>query len=236
MIRPIKTILYGGSYFNGPYWVIKDMFYSSLLIYFINYISFKLNYKVKIIIYILAILAAKFVLGLIYFSCLVGALCSIILCNKEIMNKFPNTLNNICCVLCIIMPFGVQDIIYNFLSRKFSTNFILSKLISHFGFNSSIWGTLYFAVFIVLIANNKALKEKLSNDFLCNLNKISFGVYSFHWPLICSIGALCIIKIYRLYIGIICGWLISFGFTIGISILYYLCVEINVNKILNKLK
>ena len=222
IIKPIKTVVYGGAEFNGPFWVIKDMFYASLFIYLINYVSLKLSDKVKFIVYILVILVVKYVFGTIYFSCLVGALSGFIIRNNKIMNKLPNTINGICCTLCIVMSLGGQKKIFLFLSQKFSTNFILCKLISCFEFNNSIWGTLYFAVFIIFVYYNKSVKEKLSKDILCNLNKISFGIYSFHWPVMCSIGALCIIKMSDLFMGIICGWLISFELTICISILYHI--------------
>lgn len=234
-LGPIKTVVHGGSEFNGPYWVIKDMFYASLVIYFINYISYRLNENIKIMIYILAIIVAKLFLGQIYFSCLVGGISGVILHNNKLIDKFPDIVNGIICIMSIVLPLGGHQFIYNFLCEKINNNSEMYSIISYLKFNSDVYGTLYFAVLIVFITYNKSIKRMLSNTILGDLNKISFGVYSFHWPIICSIGALCMIKTTDIHSGIICGWLISFVITIGISIFYYFYVEINVSKLLKKI-
>lgn len=59
---------------------------------------------------------------------------------------------------------------------------------------NSYWTILYFIVLLLCIKNNHKMKIQLSNIIFVYLNKISFGIYSLHWPIVCSLGALVIVS------------------------------------------
>lgn len=91
--------------------------------------------------------------------------------------------------------------------------------VRYFEFRNITWGVLYFALLIFLLSNNNTFQNVLSSNALCKLNEISFGVYSFHWPLICSIGALLMIALPSKN-GIIASWTICIISSIIVSVFY----------------
>lgn len=195
LIDPIKTIFLGGSKFNHPYWVIRDMFYSSIIIYFINYLTKRLNINatINITIYIILMLFTGICFQVVYPGCLMGALCGTIYRDfKNIINRIPQAINNLVCALCFIMPFGLHNLIYNAIIKLL--NYHTITVINYFRFISYLWGVIYFAIFIIMATNNRYIQKIFSSKLFCRLNDISFGVYSFHMPLLCSIGALIMIK------------------------------------------
>lgn len=82
---------------------------------------------------------------------------------------------------------------------------------------------------IIWIERTPFIQRVLSSSMLLFAGRTSFGVYSFHWPVICSIGSLCLIKgiqlswdariiyFFALFVSIMC--------TLFLSVLYHLTVE-----------
>lgn len=234
---PIKTVLVGGSEFNAPYWVIKDMFLSSVLIYFINFVIEKLGEKrvLNIFIYLFVILAGGFLISPIISACLSGALCGVLLKNlKNYIEKIPETINHILCLLCIVFPFGLHNVIYYLVKKCLDIANITVEIMKYLEFRDTSWGVFYFTLLVLLLSGNKGIQKILSCKVLCKFNKISFGIYSFHWPLICSIGAL-LILVRPSKLGMIMGWIVCIIITFGVSIFYHIVFENNINKIMKKI-
>ena len=84
------------------------------------------------------------------------------------------------------------------------------------------------------------LQHLFASKPLLTLNKISFGVYAFHWPVICSIGSYVLLKGIKWQLNPIVSYLtafvISLIFVILISIVYYHTVEKITTKTIKHLK
>ena len=236
LIDPIKTVLLGGSKFNSPYWVIRDMFFSSILIYLISFVILKIKANKLIIIttYVIAIVITRLILGTVIPVCITGALCGIIVKEfGEKIKKIPQIFNTVICAFCFIMPFGLHNVLFRGVETVFHLLGVEIGIFVHLKFSDGTWAVLYFALFIIMLNGNKVIQGALSGKVLHELSKISFGIYSFHWPLFCSVGALMMLK-FPIKNGIILSWIVCISLAILISIFYHVVFEKNINKILKK--
>lgn len=212
------------------------MFLSSVLIYAINFISRKVGDKrfFNILIYVFIILVSGIVISHVISACLTGALCGVLLKYFKLhIEKIPQKVNNALCVLCILFPFGLHNILYSLVVKCFDIMGVTIGIVRYLAFRDAVWGVLYFALLILLLSSNNIIQNALSCKALRKLNQFSFGIYSFHWPLICSIGALIMIAM-PLKNGIIVAWVICIIITFAVSIIYHFIFEKNINRLLNK--
>ena len=209
--EPFRVLLLGESVFSPVWWVLKSMFFASLLVYLITYAG-NLRFSNQASSPIASVAASLvFILFFIYsgkdiyFSVLIGALygyCEQAVCKAIEHRKW------ICWLMLVAPVVGFQD--PNCISKP---------------------GVLFFtdASFVCFIIAVEHLK--LPNALFTKLDKlgsISFGIYSLHWPVFCSIGLLIIIKGITKMQGFLI-YLISITvcvlITIGLSILFWASVE-----------
>ena len=88
---------------------------------------------------------------------------------------------------------------------------------------SSISMLLMFGLLLFVVPKNEKINRVLSHEKMDYLGKISFGVYSIHWPLFCSLSTLLIISLWQSLgiFAIFLAILLSIALTIFLSILYY---------------
>ena len=109
--------------------------------------------------------------------------------------------------------------------------FYLSILVITLGMsvlNKSYMQQLFFLALIVCIPRIKIFNELLSSKVFEFIGIISFGIYSFHWPLYCSIGGLIMVQLTPqtgLFLSIMIAMLSSFVATIIISWMYHVSCE-----------
>lgn len=162
---PTDVLLFGKSVLNGPYWVLREMFISSVLIYILKYYYFACSKKHEAMSFsALVMITISFaVVSPVITACLIGMLISICEDVEGILNK---------------PYFAFWVIVVAMLQYAFRDIF-----------------NLFFICLIVFVPKVKFVDNILSSRPLCFLGKISWGIYSFHWPLICSAGALLIIRL-----------------------------------------
>lgn len=74
--EPFRVLLYGDSFFNSPFWCLKSMFLSSIVIYFLNYFCKNIKKKWKGYFLGCVLMVTVVLQQPIIFSCLLGAICS----------------------------------------------------------------------------------------------------------------------------------------------------------------
>lgn len=227
-IEPIKIVLGGGTtYFNAPYWCIKAMFYSSIIIYLATWLmKFSKKSIVNLGISIVVTIIAKLLLGEIGYACCLGMI------SRKIVemdfsfweNKY---ISNVMVIGSVFLVFGLHSTIYELVTR------VIPNIPSVLEYSVQ-WGIFYFAILIIASNYNNYVKRLLTNKLFMWLNSISFGIYSLHWPIVCSVGALLILLI-KGNMGVVACWCISGVLTLVSAVLYNLVVEKTVFKWINRI-
>lgn len=96
---------------------------------------------------------------------------------------------------------------------------------------NNYFAIMYWFLILFFLDNSILFNEFFQKKIFLKLNKISFGIYSFHWPVVCSIGSYLIMNTKK-YQFLLC-WLVSIIITFIISIIYHYIVEC---YIMNKYK
>lgn len=197
---PTDVLIRGIRALNAPYWVLKDMFIASILIYILKYfynILGEKNDAVRIWVMTLITFTSSFASTKIA-ACLMGMLVCVYEDRAEVYKK----------PYFAFWVMAVAMVLY-----------ILPK---------NLVASFFFASLIIFIPKVKCIDRVFSSKPFQFLGKISWGVYSFHWPLICSIGGMLMIylqpKVGLLKSYFIACVLTSIG-TLIISIIFYFTFE-----------
>lgn len=169
---PIDVLISSKCFFNSPYWVLQNMLIASLFIYLLVYMKSKITSLKIYSFFIFTIIFGVFILNLkfnifystIIFGCFLGAIISLY---EEQIEKFIDN-------KMAIITFILSIIIYLLYPNLYTSIFL-------------------FATSVLFIPKITLLDKLLKNKILEYLGKISFGIYSFHWPVICSMGSLVIV-------------------------------------------
>lgn len=231
ILDPIKTIFSGGSQFNSPYWVISDMFYASIIMYALLYIKQKTENNFTIISGLLITLTALFFIvdKRNIAVCIIGmALRFIQPSINRIIKK--DWLAVLIFIFSIAMPF-------------FGGHYILSRIAKHLypAFPSIKANVIifYFSIMLLFVNRTSFAKKILSSKPFVFLGKISFGIYSFHWPVYISIGALIMMRMlpeYSLFKTVTAASAICIPITVILAILYHYTFENYSMKLIGKIK
>lgn len=162
-----------GTGLNETFWVIRHIFVSSILIYSIKLLEFKLcrclNITRLFITLVLIAIPQTFFIGV----CCVGFSLNYLI--KKI-RLCPKIVGVIVIIVSFIMSFGLQ----NFMNDIFE---ILPM--------TQYWELFYVLVFIILIYNSTECKRALEGRGISRISSetSSFSVYLLHWPIICSVSS-----------------------------------------------
>lgn len=165
--EPFRVLFQGNSFFNSPFWCLKNMFLSSIIIYILNYLCKYIIHKWRGCFFTLILGITVILEQPIIFSCLLGAVCgfyeeSISHCKKWLY------------VVGIFMPVVVYmwDIA-----------------------NLYVYGVA-FSLFLAGVLNLRVLQNLFSIREINGVGKISWGIYAFHWPIYNSIGMCMIVQLF----------------------------------------
>lgn len=200
LYSPIDTLIDGTCSFNSPWWVLKPMFISSVIIYVWRYIRKKIKHEVLVFIFDCVVMLGSLQGGSgIIFICLVGAWIS--LYENNIIKMFQKSIWILNVFLVVIIGICMYTV---------------------YG------GILLFALLLLAIPQSKFLNQLFQNRVFILLGDISFGVYSFHWPIYCSLGAVLMLKLWSglgAKISVIIAIIVSMGMVIAVSYIFSLTCE-----------
>lgn len=204
--------LFADDSFNGPFWMLADMLWSSMIIYSVSFLGKSLP-KYKPLFYAAA-LAASYFISYVCFAVLIGAGIGYFI--GEL--KSGKGVNFICfagIVFIIWLMYGG----HNALLLKLSPESYLEGRFTLNGYFKAVYASLLF----LFISGTKYIKAALGTKPMAYLGKLSFPVYCFHWPVICSFAAMVFVAI-REKLAYSEVYLITFAvalvFTFGISFLF----------------
>lgn len=207
ILSPVHVLLLKKTLFNSPYWVLRSMMIASFVIYFITYINSKIKSpRINLFFRLLILIAVSF-FDKIIFSCTLGALLCYYEKPLQIVLK-----SKISLYLC-----GVVSIVVCFVN--------------------DIYGAiLFFSWLTIAMIQMPLIKKAIESKPFRFFGEISFGIYSFHWPILCSIGSLLIIKLWNVTggkIAIFISMVVSMVATIAISIVFHYVIEKQCEKIVS---
>lgn len=165
---PFDVLILGDKSINSPFWVLKDMLIVSILIYGIIYLSnkFKAYRYAKYIIYYIGLILTLFQSNVVI-SCYMGMAIQL---HSELIQKIVSRMRWLCVLALLLIYF-----VYGFIRH-------------------GALAMLFFLVFIAVIPYFPRAAQWLGNPFLLQINSISFGIYSMHWPVYCTAAALILIQ------------------------------------------
>lgn len=209
ILSPIKVILLGDYLLNNPYWCLREMFFTSILIYFLLWLKEKIkNKNLFFLIFFIAL-----IIGLVNFNVMFAGLLGMMV---ALLEKEENK--------------------YFYKNKVFVFFLLILCAVMRIAPRSRI-SCVFFAALILLVPKLPILNNIFSSKIAQFFSKISFGIYSFHWPVLCSIGMLVLINTYK-QIGLGTACIAACGICIVISLLisviYYYCIEKHIYSALKK--
>lgn len=169
LLEPFKVFWYGGSKFNSPLWVMKDMLLSSMLIYCINCII--RNEKSETIrhcgcaLAIIALAGCVIIRRYAIFGCLCGA--------------------------CVNWADKYRELLY---SRAISWGMCIF-LVAAFFLKIAVIRAIAISLWLITVEKS-VIGRIFSMRFPVWLGSISLGVFMLHWPIYNSIGMLIFMRFY----------------------------------------
>ena len=207
LLEPLKTVLVvgGNLKFNTPWWCISGMFYSSICIYVCNYAKRICKKEMLTFLAVCLLMASVWHgRGNPFQGIIVASLLGMMVCWYE--KK-------------------IEQLI------KFKIIFVLLGVIvltlCVFQIRTDL-KPLYFAIMLGIVPRLDRIKELFSGNLLTFLGRISFGIYSFHWPVFCSVGMLMLkmglgkISIDLLFLRV---YIVSIVCCLGLAYIYHITVE-----------
>lgn len=138
---------------------------------------------------------------------------------------------------------AVLIFIFSIAMPFFGGHYILSRIAKHLypAFPSIKANVIifYFSIMLLVVHRVSFAKKILSSKPFLFLGKISFGIYSFHWPVYISIGALIMTKMlpeYSLFKSISAASAVCVLITFVLAIIYHYTFESFSMKLIGKIK
>ncbi|MBR3842683.1 MAG: acyltransferase [Christensenellaceae bacterium] len=203
--------------FSGPFWMLCYMLLGSLLTYLGSFLMEKFP-KIRLVIF-LALTVLAFFIHYVTFACLLGAGIGWFI--REVKNG--KGLNYLFAALAMLILWLVHSGHMQLLPKISPEAYLSGKFVLDGYFKA-----FYAALLLICLMGTKWIKLFLGLKPMAWLGRLSFGVYAFHWPVICSFAAVLFTALYgtmdytAMY-GIL--FAVSVLMTFGISWLFAKYVE-----------
>lgn len=202
ILGPVEVLINGKSTLNSPYWVLRLMFISSILIYILKFYYRSMSCSPKkhdafLFFSLMIVTFASYIISPIITACLMGMLISF---------------------------YEDRDIT----EESYFSFWVLVIAMGLYVFPTVIISCIFFGALIICVPKIRWLNSLFSSKPFQFLGKISWGVYSFHWPITCSIGAITILKLsgtMGLTGAYLSSFVIIFSTTVFAALVYYLTFE-----------
>lgn len=206
----LKAMFSGSCAFNAPFWVIRDMLISSVLMYICKFTDSIYNKRTHVLP-LLFTLCSLFMDNQVMTACFAGFLIGYY---EEGLGRLTAKFRNFLVVFLAVYGF--------FLWMK--TEKVLPSL-----FDDVTNYTLIHCFLLIALNRLSGLQRLFSAKPFLLAGKISFGVYSFHWPIICSVGSIVLLEGLRQqwhpFLTLGGAFLVTVLCAITLSAVYYFTVE-----------
>lgn len=205
-LEPFRVLFCGYSNTNAPFWVLREMFIASCLIFACCavYEQERGRFPIKA----LCLTGLTAFLSLLC-HCTIIVTCLIGMCGAWIEEKNAHFLDN-ASYISLLAIIGV------------SSPFII------FSLNVLSLKPIAFLLMVIAIPHIESVKKILSAKPLLFLGKISFGIFAIHFPVICSVGFSSMLFSLQYVNGsaaMLIALIVSIAFTIVLALLFHVSVE-----------
>lgn len=221
LTESVRTMTSAACRFNSPFWVIRDIFVSSLLIYVGNFTDHVMQKKVSVLP-VLFLLCAIVMDNHVMIACLAGYLVGYF---REPLAKLTEKTSQF--LVISVAVYGLFCLVRqeNALPDVFDN--IASYVLLH-------------CFLLILVNRLEGVQKFFSHKVFLQMSKISFGVYSFHWPVICSVGSLTLIvgleSQWNALLALLAAFAVSVICTVIMSVAYLFTVEKLTTVIVNRVR
>lgn len=166
---PIDVLILGRCVYNSPYWVLREMFFNSLLLYVCLYLQEKTS-------------RIPFLKYLILYALLLVSLRT----------------SNITLAFAMGMAVAQHEPIARRVlgaAKWLALPCLIGFVWLYYAFTIHVHGILIFCAALFTIPYIRPANRACSGKTAQFLGKISFGIYSFHWPVYCSVGSWLLIRL-----------------------------------------
>lgn len=158
----VRAMSDGFCRFNDPFWVIRDIFRASLLIYLCRYTRQRLG-KGASLIPLLLLAAAGHREQFFLCACLCGYLTGNL---RELFQRHSRSVR-------VLLGAAAAAL-----------------LLSADAWDRILFNILFWTLALMILQSFSRLQNPFCGPLFRKLGQLSFGIYAFHWPVICSFGAL----------------------------------------------
>ena len=208
---PFRLLILNDCSLNGPYWVLHAMFLSSLYIYCMRYLKkYIVNDGVFFTAQAIIISFLMITDRTVYFGCLVGMLLGM-----------------------------YEDKMYETVRSQYFAFLILLAALLRNSLPALFIDGLASVFIILFVPRLRFLDVFLSSRPVNFLGEISWDIFSFHWPVLCSFGAVAMLKTFtgdNLAATFWAGLGVSILVTFAISAAYYFTFDKLTEAIMSFLK
>ncbi len=181
----IRIWIFADDSFNGPFWMLSQLLFASFIVILI---SFAVN-RLKSWGYLFFIPAfiLSYHIGYAALACVLGAFFCLV--GKNIKEGiWSDVIFSLIMVITVSMFYGLYE--------KLLIKFLPKVYISTGGNMSGYFKAVSGAVFVLSVSNIRFMKKALSVKPVSMGGKYSFGIYCFHWPVICSFSSMLFLRLY----------------------------------------
>jgi len=196
--------------------MLCELFTASLLLLVCNYIKTINKYIATAIILVAAcvtIMTGSFV----FFSCLLGYCISVFSSKISSISMITGERSLQIALVAILLISCMHSTSYSFLNRFINVP------------RTTWWNPAYAALIFMLIMNTPKIQDMLSTKKIKYLGEISFEIYCFHWPLMCSLGILIFLLLYQT------SYIAAFTLSLIVILIATLAASILFNKTFDRL-
>ena len=208
--QSLRAMFEAGCSFNAPFWVITELFISSILIYVCNYVDDAYQKKTHLLPWIFLVIAI-FADAHVTIACMAGYLVGYY---KEEIHELSEK-KHVCFVVMVAL--------YACVNGLYKAN-TFPKI-----FDDKIVFIVFYCCMLVLLNRSEFWQNIFSKKIFLEMGKISFGVYALHWPIICSVGLKVLLwgldQKWKVVYIFAFSFLVSLVCTVVLSIIYRFTVE-----------
>ena len=167
LLGAYSVLVKGNAGLDGPFWVLKNMLISSIIIYFLRYCFEKIKdskWNALVCSVLIVIIGTTLRISPMITACLMGMF------------------------IAFYEHSGIETKTYfAFWSMALA---MLLYILPH-----EIISAVFFCTLIIFVPRVQWVNNMLSSSVFCFLGRISWGIYSLHWPLYGSVGALLLVRL-----------------------------------------
>ena len=183
-IQPRLSLICNSYKLGDPFWMIYSLFYGVVGIYVYKYLNKNVIKTAtgRALCFAVITFAGWLVMDFLFLGVMLGLALNILITEKHVIPDTANVVLNIMAAGSALALCGFHDSAYYFIMRFIPLPAFLAP-------NSS-YKCLYVFFLLYVLSKMPKVQKFFENRIFLSLYRLSFGIYSLHWPVMCSVGSL----------------------------------------------